>query len=220
MDKLLNIKQRLNNFMVYKRFADWCHRQAIKSNPQKEANRCYRMFFPKDINWENPRNIVEKTFWLLLHTDTSLWTECTDKYLVRDYVEKCGFGDMLVKQYGNWEKAEDIDFDALPDKFVLKPNHTCSQYLIVTDKSKLNIDKVRKTCNDWLKIPYGYSGMQLHYLGIKPRLIADEFLEGDELQKQLHSDSLIDYKFVCCDGEPQCVFMVYGRAFAASRHDA
>lgn len=211
MDRLLSLKQRLNHSMAYKRFADWRHRQAIKNNPKREANRCYRMYFSNDINWENPRNIVEKTFWLLLHTDTSLWTQCTDKYLVRDYVTQCGLAYLLVKQYGSWNDANEIDFDSLPNKFVLKPNHTCSQYLIVKDKTKLNLDKVRETCNNWLKIPYGYSGMQLHYLGIKPRLIADELLEGDTLQRELHSNSLIDYKFVCCEGEPQCVFMVYGR---------
>ena len=211
MDRLLSLKQKLNHSMAYKRFADWCHRQAIKNNPKREANRCYRMYFPNDIHWENPRNIVEKTFWLLLHTDTSLWTQCTDKYLVRDYVTQCGLANLLVKQYGSWNDANEIDFDSLPNKFVLKPNHTCSQYLIVKDKTKLNLDKVRETCNNWLKIPYGYSGMQLHYLGIKPRLIADELLEGDTLQRELHSNSLIDYKFVCCEGEPQCVFMVYGR---------
>lgn len=212
MDHLLSLKKKLNRSMAYKRFADMCHKQAIKRNPKKEANRCYRYYFNHDIDWENPKDFVEKTFWLLLHTDTSEWTRCADKFLVRDYVKECGLEDLLIPLLGKWDNADEIDFDQLPDQFVIKTNHSCGTNIIVTDKSKLDIPTARQKLNNWLSIPYGYSGMQLHYTKIKPCIIAEELLIEDEEQKKLSPKSLIDYKFFCCDGNPEYIWVAYNRS--------
>ena len=75
------------------------------------------------VNWDNPRDINEKIQWLMCRSDTSRWSVLSDKLRVRDFVREKGFGDLLVPILGVWEKAEDIDFDSLPDKFVLKCNH-------------------------------------------------------------------------------------------------
>ena len=211
MDRLLSLKQKLNRSKAYKRFALWCHKLAIKCNPKKEANRCYRYYFDHDINWENPKDFVEKTFWLLLNTDTSEWTRCADKYLVRDYLKECGLEELLIPMLGKWDNANEIDFQKLPSQFIIKTNHSSGTNIIVKDKSKLDVVKTRRLLNNWLTIPYGYSGMQLHYTRIKPCIIAEELLNADEEQRKLSPRSLIDYKFFCCDGEPVCVWVAYNR---------
>ena len=114
-------------------------RKMALQDPRINANRVYKHIFHKDINWENPQNLIEKIYWLQLFTDTTLWTKCADKYRMREYVESKGCGHLLPKLYGHWEKAEDIDYGKLPQSFVLKTTNGCGQVLIVPDKSELNI---------------------------------------------------------------------------------
>ena len=97
-------------------------------------NRFYREKFP----WKNPRTLNEKVTWMEVMTDTSKWTEYTDKYEVRKHIEELGLKDILTECYGVWDRVEDIDFDKLPDKFVLKCTHDCGSTVIVRDKSKMN----------------------------------------------------------------------------------
>lgn len=214
MDRFLPLKQRLNHSILYKRIANWCHRQAIIKNPQKEANRCFRMYFDRDIDWENPKGLIDKTYWMLLHTDTSEWTRCADKYLVRDYLKECSLEHLLVPLFGKWDNADDIDFDALPNQFVIKTNHSCGTNIVVTNKNTIDIEASRKKLKEWLSIPYGYSGMQLHYTKITPCIIAEKLLTNDELSKSVSPNSLIDYKVWCINGHAESILVVYDR-----RHD-
>lgn len=88
-----NIKTKLNKFYLYRYLAYKKHKLDILKNPKKEANRAYYPFFNKKINWDNPKNLIEKIFWLQFNTDTSLWTKYADKYQVRDYIKECGYED-------------------------------------------------------------------------------------------------------------------------------
>lgn len=211
MSHLLTLKQKLNRSMAYRRFADWCHRQAVKRNPQKEANRCYRLHFDHDIDWDNPISLIDKTYWMLLHTDTSEWTRCADKYLVRDYVKECGFDNMLVPLYGKWDNANEIDFNSIPNEFVIKTNHSCGTCIIVKDKQRLDVSKTKKRLNEWLSIPYGYSGMQLHYTTIVPCIMAEKLLTNDVKGAAVSPNSMIDYKIWCINGKAESVLVVYDR---------
>ena len=114
------------------------------------------------------KDLIEKIYWLQLHTDTSLWTKCADKYRMREYVEDCGLSILLPKLYGIWAAAEEIDFDSLPNSFVLKTNNATETCIIVKNKQSLDIENTRNLLNQWLRIRFGYSGVQLHYLKIKP----------------------------------------------------
>lgn len=211
MSIFLSLKQILNRNMIYRHFADWCHRKAIKKNPQKEANRCYRMHFNHDINWDTPVSLIDKTYWMLLHTDTSEWTRCADKYLVRDYVKECGLEDLLIPLYGKWDKSKDVDFNNLPNEFVIKTNHSCGTCIIVKDKKTLDIPRTRKKLNEWLSIPYGYSGMQLHYATIIPCIIAEQLLTNDDKGTVISPNSMIDYKIWCINGKAESILVVYDR---------
>lgn len=167
-------------------------------NPKYLANKGYRFYYHKNIDWNNPQDFFEKIFWMEIFGDTSMWTLCADKYLVRKYVEEKGLGHILNELYGVWDRAEEVSFDALPNQFVLKTNHSCGQNLIVKDKKELNQTKIRKQLNKWLRTKYGYNNAQKHYLKIKPKIIAEKLLiqDGDA------SKSLVDYKFNCFNGEP------------------
>lgn len=107
-----------------------------------------------------------------------------------------------------WERAEDIDFDALPQKFVLKCTHGSAMNIIVKDKSLLDIKKTRKKLNGWLALDFSMvTGMfELHYKYIKPRIIAEKFIE--ETDGNLH-----DYKFHCFHGEPKFIEFIGDRIF-------
>lgn len=160
-----------------------------------------------EMDWKHPKDINEKINWMKVNYDTSVWTRLADKYLVREYVKERVGEDILPKLYGVWKKAEDIDFDKLPSKFVLKTNHAWGTVLPVLDKSKINVGETRKTLNKWLTIRFGYETMEPHYLKIRPLIIAEEYLENDAE----FSSSLVDYKVFCFSGTPFCIVVFIDR---------
>ena len=202
----INILKKAYGYYMYQKYY-----RIFKKGPKYAADYWYHESVGGHIDWDNPKDLNQKIAWMQFNTDTSLWTKCADKYRVREYVTEKGFGDNLVKLYGMWENPEDIDFSQLPARFVLKANNGCGTVLCVNDKSSLNIPWIKKELKTWLKRPYGYRGAQLHYLLIKPCIIAEELLEGDAEQKKLSPKSLIDYKIWCINGEPQCIMVVFGR---------
>ena len=181
-------------------------RKMALQDPRINANRVYKHIFHKDINWENPQNLIEKIYWLQLFTDTTLWTKCADKYRMREYVESKGCGHLLPKLYGHWENAEDIDYGKLPQSFVLKTTNGCGQVLIVPDKSELNIVETNKLLNQWMELKYGFTDAQIHYSRIEPCIIAEEYLSVNEKRQ-----SLIDYKVWCFEGKPEYILVVHDR---------
>lgn len=171
------------------------------------AKRYYKRYLGYPLNLKNPQDINEKIQWLLCYADTSNWSNLADKYKVREYVTSHGFGDMLVPLYGVWEKAEDIDFDSLPEKFVLKCNHDSGSCKIIDKKTGFNKNDIITFFSRHLKIKYGYTQGELYYNRIKPLIVAEEFIESDAL----FSSSLIDYKIWCFDGKPYSIWACYNR---------
>jgi hypothetical protein len=163
----------------------------------------------KKLDLKDPREYNEKLQWMKIHTDTSEWTRLADKVKVRDYVTECGLGDHLPKIYGVWERADEIDFDSLPDTFVLKTNHGFENLIIVDDRSKLDIEEAKRYLNKWVKQRYGLLTFEPHYWNIERRILAEEYLM-DEHNARL-STSLIDYKFYCVNGDPFIIMSLYNR---------
>ena len=206
-----SVKVHLNKFYIYRFIAYKKHKHDVLKNPKREANRVYSIYFKNNINWDNPQNLIEKIYWLQFNTDTSLWTKYADKYLVREYIKECGYDNLLPQLYGKWNSAKEVNFDILPNRFVLKSNHACGTVLVVKDKSELNVGSVRKKMNQWLSMPYGYTGAQLHYLKIQPCIIAEELLIQNDEDNLISPNSLIDYKIYCVNGEPQAIWIAYNR---------
>jgi len=169
----------------------------------------YKRIVNKKLSLKDPKDYNEKIQWLKIYSDTSLWTPLADKYKVRDYVTQCGLGDILVKLYGVWESADEIDFSGLPDKFVLKTNHGYGRVLLVEDKNKLDFVETRTQLNNWVNERYGMISFEPHYWNIHRRIIAEEYLE-DKYNAEI-SSSLIDYKFFCFHGEPYIIIAMYDR---------
>lgn len=176
-------------------------------SPKLVARLWYFYFFRKHLNLQNPRNINEKIQWLKFYSDTSMWTLLADKYKVRDFVKERGCGDLLTRLYGVWKRSEEIDFDSLPNSFVLKTNNFSGEVILVEDKSRIDVNTVKYRLDQWLSSKKGIETAELHYLTISPCIIAEEYLKQDSSL----SSSLIDYKFYCFNGEPYCAMVCYDR---------
>lgn len=184
-------------------------------SPKRISKIKYFLRFGRIANLKHPQNLNEKILWLSHDTDTLRWTELSDKYRIREYVTNCGLESLLVKLYGVYGSADDIDFDILPHSFVLKTNNGCGTVMLVEDKSKLDIIQTRKVLNRWLKIPFGILSAEPHYRKIKSCIIAEEYLK----EKSSISTSLIDYKVWCFNGKPYYVFIVCNRNIQEHKAD-
>lgn len=177
-----------------------------KHNPKAYAAFLFKQQFGHKLNYKNPQDLNEKANWAKFYSDTSRWTELADKYAVRGYLQEKGLEHMLVKLYGVWDNPDDINFEQLPHRFILKTNHGSGTIIVVNNKSLLDIATTKDTLKQWISQPYGLSLAEPWYLSIPPKIIAEELL--DATKQSAHSTSLIDYKFFCANGEPQCC-MIY-----------
>lgn len=202
----------MEEFIRHNYYVKWLSTKLLQIacwfKPSFDANRLYKRHFGRKMNLKNPTDLPEKIVWMECYADTSLWTKCEDKYLMRSYVEEHGYGECLPKLYGVWERTEDIDFSMLPDSFVMKTNHGCGDVMICRNKHNLDEKHVRRDFRRMLRIPYGYNAAALHYTRIKPCVLAEEVLENDfgEL-----SSSLVDFKVWCINGKAQSILIVYNR---------
>lgn len=174
---------------------------------KKELAVYYKNFLGKELHLENPQSFTEKIQWLKFYDSTKQKADMSDKYLAPKIIsEKYGDRIKTVPLLGVWKRAEDIDFKVLPQKFALKCTHGSAMNIIVKDKSKLNIRKVCRKLNGWLKIDYAYiNGMyENHYTQIEPKIIAEQFIE--EMDGNLH-----DYKIHCFMGEPKYIQFIGDR---------
>lgn len=211
MYKLVNL---LNHSFAYRYLAYLMHKWMCLNNPVKEINRFFKPNFGRLVDLENPKNLVEKIYWMELNGDLNEWSIMADKYRMREYVKSRGCECYLPNIYDVWHSTKDITtnrWDNLPSQFVIKANNGCGTVMIISDKSKVNLKKIRRKLNHWMAIPYGYSGCQLHYTSIKPCIIAEELLVQDTELDVLSPNSMVDYKVWCFNGKPESVLVTYNR---------
>ncbi len=156
-----------------------------------------------------PRTFNEKLQWYKRHYRDPLMTTLADKLAVRGYLEARGHGRLLNELYGVYDRPEEIDFDRLPESFVLKATHGSNMNIICRDRKHLDLEKSRAEMRSWLARDYYHSGRQWCYKGIRPRLICEKYLENEEFGE------LLDYKFYCFGGEPEFLWICSGRYGAA-----
>lgn len=157
-------------------------------------------------NIDNPQSFNEKLQWLKLYNEDPLLTKCADKYLVRDYIKEKIGEKYLIPLLGVWDKAEDIDFDKLPEQFVLKVNWGSGQNIIVKDKSTIDIEATKQKLQDWLKpeANHYFASFEWCYKNIQPKIIAEEFIEQND-------NDLYDYKFLSYNGKVKNLFVISNR---------
>lgn len=154
----------------------------------------YTEIFNKPLDWNNLNTYTEKMQYMKIFGVNDLMSKLTDKLAVRDWVsEKIG-SEYLIPLLGQWSNFNEINFDELPDKFVLKTNNASGTNLIVKNKNSLDIKKINKQFKLWLNKKQSYSfGFQMQYKNIKPMILAEAYLEDE-------SNELRDYKFLCFNG--------------------
>lgn len=165
----------------------------------------YKIATGRNLDLKNPKRFTEKLQWYKLYHRDPLMTQCADKYGVREYIIGKGYEDILVPLYGAYEKTEDIDFDKLPNKFVLKTTNGSHTNIFCEDKSKLDVDATKRTLNEWLNKSAERAGREWAYYDIKPRIVCERYLEKDQ------NNDLVDYKFFCFNGEPYCLYVIIER---------
>lgn len=164
----------------------------------------YKLTFNKNLNLENPQTFSEKIQWLKLYDRKPEYTLMVDKYEAKKYAKDIIGDNYIVKTLGVWENFDDIDFDKLPNQFVLKCTHDSGGLIICRDKKTLDIAAAKKKINKCLKQNYYWHGREWPYKNVKPRIIAEEYLE-DSSTKVLR-----DYKFFCFNTEPKFIYISEG----------
>ena len=168
---------------------------ALTERKKKEIlNEAFTRKVGYPINWDNPQSMNEKIMWLKLNYQNPLITKCADKFAVKDYAAEIIGEEYIVPTIASWTNPDDIDFDALPDKFVLKVNWSSGYNIIVKDKSKLDIKQTREKLRSWIKPDRNsyYQYFNWGYKNMKPVIYAEKYIEQIEGQ-------VYDYKFFMCD---------------------
>ena len=178
----------------------------MKIVPDRLYLKClYRTIFNQKLDINNPQNFNEKLQWLKLNDHDPLHTEMVDKYAVKKFVaDKIG-EEHVIKTYGVWDDVEDIDITALPESFVLKCTHDSAGLVICKDKNNFDIVKAKEKLKQCLKRNFYYSGREWPYKKVKPRILAEEYMEDTELKE------LRDYKFFTFNGVPKIMHLVSNR---------
>lgn len=153
----------------------------------------------KNVNLKEPKTFNEKIQWLKIHDypNNKLVVRGADKYRVRSYIEEKGLRNRLVPLLGHWNTPEEIDWDGLPQRFVLKCNHGCAYNILCSDKKDFDSSVAIKKIKRWMREDFGVFNIEKHYSKIKPHIICEEYL----------GDCIIDYKFFCFHGEPKYIYV-------------
>lgn len=165
----------------------------------------YRLNMRKRLDWSDLQTYNEKLQWLKIHNRKPEMTEMVDKYQAKRYVaERIGV-EYIIPTLGIYDSVEDIDFDALPNQFVLKCTHDSGGIVICTDKSVLDKDAARKKLRKFLKRGYFWLNREWPYKHVPRRIIAEQYMVDES------GYELKDYKFFCFDGEPKALFIATDR---------
>lgn len=167
----------------------------------------YRLHMGKKLNLKNPKTFNEKLQWLKLYNRKPEYTIMVDKVKAKEYVANIIGEDYIIPTLGVWDDPDDIDFDALPDQFVLKCNHNSGKGMcICRDKSKLDIPKVKAELRKGLKENYFLHGREWPYKDVPRKILAEKFMVDED------EPELRDYKFFCCNGEPKYCQVISDRS--------
>jgi ABC-2 type transport system ATP-binding protein len=183
------------------------------SEYEDQLTEWYKVATGKALDLSNPQTYNEKIQWLKLYDSSLMKTKLTDKYLVREWIEEKVGDEYLVPLLGVWDSFDEIDFLKLPDQFVLKCNHGSGWNMIVKDKSTFDIACAKSKFDQWMAMNYAFvTGFEMHYLNIKPKIIAEKFLE------EWSDKEICDYKILCFSGKPEYIWIDTGR-FTKHRRD-
>lgn len=193
------------NWMAAKHLMDWMDDKTF-------LKLRYRASFGKKLNLEHPVTFNEKLQWLKLYNRMPEYTIMVDKVKAKDYVAKLIGAEHIIPTLGVWDSPDEIDFDSLPNQFVLKCNHNSGLGMcICRDKSTLDISEVKKALWKGLKEDYYLQGREWPYKNVPRKILAEKYMVDSEFDKKAIGkedlQELHDYKFFCFNGEPKVLFV-------------
>lgn len=165
----------------------------------------------RTIPFNNPRTFTEKMQWLKVNDRHKEYSELVDKLAVRKHIDEVLGEGHTFPLIGHWDSFDDIDFDSLPEQFVIKCNHDSGSTRVIKNKSALSkaeIDEMRKFYTKRLKRNYFYAGREYPYKGLKSCIIVEQLMVDEKNPEK----SIEDYKFFCFNGEPKIMFIATDRS--------
>jgi len=190
----------------------------------------FRVQMGYKLNLDNPQTYNEKLQWLKLYNRKPEYTQLVDKADFKTYVTNTIGKQYVIPTIGIWDKFDDINFRLLPNQFVLKCTHDSGGLIICHDKSSLDVKKAKRKINTCLKRNYFYFGREWPYKHVKPRIMIEKFMSSDKLDinienlQSIDTDTLqkkyglLDYKFMCFDGEVKALFLDIGVVTGSDGH--
>ncbi|MCI8466534.1 MAG: hypothetical protein HFI63_11900 [Lachnospiraceae bacterium] len=204
LDQLQELGIEKENIVIYYYNRDYDYLSSLKKeNYKEEIQDMYYEKFGKRINWQNPITYNEKINWEKLNIRDEKRTRLVDKYLVKTWVKEQIGEKYLTKLYGVWDNADEIDFDTLPNQFVLKLNNGSGRNIIVKDKREMNQDEICRQLEEWKGNNFAFASLELQYKDIVPKIICEEYLDGV-------AESVYDYNIYCFHGEPVYIWCIKG----------
>lgn len=197
--KLWTNPYKIYNFLATK--GVYCKFLSDKSYLQKR----YRAHFGKKLNLVDPQTFNAKLQWLKLYDRKPIYTTMVDKYAVKEYVAAQIGEEYIIPTLGLWERFDDIDFDALPDQFVLKCTHDSGGLVICRDKSKFDRAAAKAKIEKFLKREFYWMHREWPYKNVKPRIIAEQYISDND------EGELSDYKIHCFNGVPKFILVCQDR---------
>ena len=188
------------------------NREANKISDEEFIISEYKRRTGHELNLKNPERFTEKLQWLKLFYRDDIIEKCSDKYTVRLYVEEQGHAKLLNDLLGVYDDVNEIDFDKLPNQFVLKVSHGSGWNIVCKDKTKLNWFMYKKIIRSWMRQNLYVYGREWNYKELTPKIIIEKYIDSGDGQ-------LTDYKFFCFNGKPEFVqvdrdrFQGHKRAF-------
>lgn len=160
--------------------------------------------YKRFLNKENPEYFGEKIQWLKLYGNLEKYNDYVDKYKVREFVSNVIGEEYLIPLLGAYDKPEEIDYEKLPNQFVLKLNHGSGYNIIVKEKNKENINNINKKLNKWIKEDYYKIKKEYQYKNVKKKIVCEKYINDSK-------GELLDYKFFCFNGKPEFVKVDFDR---------
>lgn len=170
----------------------------------------YKMKLGKFPHLKKPRTFNEKMQWLKIHDRKELYTRLVDKYEAKKFIEKVMGKEYVIKTLGVWDKFEDIDFDKLPNKFVLKCTHDSGGGIICRDKTNLDMEAAEQKLNKSLADNYYWGEREWPYKNVVPRILAEEYMDDYEEGSENYGKGLTGYKFFTFNKVPKMLYVSRG----------
>ena len=209
---ILNIKKKMNKSSIFipsyannidrNEYLEQNEFPVLKISTDEKLEMCYksRAIYYTKFREHNKGNIKLETIqskisYLIVHESPDYKSKIVDKIGVHEYAKKVLGKDICVPILKIYNDANEINFDELPNQFVLKNNHGCGMNIIVNDKSKLNFEDAKNTLNKWKNVNFGVDAGEFQYINVNKKIFAETFLK----------DNIEDYKIYCFHGEPKLI---------------